>query len=106
MKFNHFQDIVHRICDDIPCPRCRGDFDELDIEVQGASEKNIEFFAECPHCGAEVCISAHIQTRVPIKQNGGFLQRKHKGIRISPDNIQRITNTLQNFRGKDVRELF
>lgn len=104
MKFNHFQEIVHRICEDVPCPRCEEDFEEIDIEVQGATDRSIEFFTECPHCGAQVCIAAHIETQIPLKKVSH--KRNHKGVGISRDKVEEIASALQKFRGHDVRELF
>ncbi|MCF7812236.1 hypothetical protein K9M59_01380 [Candidatus Gracilibacteria bacterium] len=110
MKFSHFREIVHKICEDVVCPRCQADFEERDIEVQNAEDRNIDFYARCEECGAEVLIAAHIQpVRSALKKSSALpaqFPRQHRRVGISRDKVQNIIQTLQTFRGKDVRELF
>ncbi len=106
MKFSHFQQIIDRIRTDVPCPQCGAFFDEAEIEIAGVSSKNIEFFIPCPFCGAEVVVLAQIE----------IIQRVHQTLKtppfgagkqsISPEAVKNISQFLQTFRGRDVRELF
>ncbi len=102
MRFEFFRQIVGRIRNDIPCPRCGIPFDEQTIEVVAAGPQNIEFIARCPQCGTRAGISAQIE-----------LTRVHQAVRpisshprISFENVQQISESLKRFSGRDVRDLF
>jgi len=105
MKFDHFRQIVGRIRQDVPCPRCGSIFDDQDIEVVSADPRTIEFFAPCEHCGAVSSIFAQIEP----------MRRVHQAVRpmkapapqrISSELIQNISNTIKTFHKGDVKDLF
>ncbi len=103
MKFTHFRQIVSQIRRDIPCPHCRGIFNENGIEIYRADLKSIDFHAVCPECNTQVMISARIRQTVKVAG------RKHASITskiLSPDSVRQISLGIKGFSGRDVRELF
>jgi hypothetical protein len=107
MKFSHFQQIVDRIRKDVPCPECGAFFDEAEIEIVGVSPQNIEFYIPCSCCGAEVMVLAQIEIIQRVHQTLKTSPSFKKGkTNISPNIVKDISNLLQTFQGRDVRELF
>ncbi|MCF7905831.1 hypothetical protein K9L63_01415 [Candidatus Gracilibacteria bacterium] len=105
MKFDHFRQIVGRIRQDVPCPRCGALFDDRVIEVVSADVRTIEFFAPCDQCGAVSSIFAQIE---PVR-------RVHQSVRpikaptpqkISPELVRDISEAVRTFQKGDVKELF
>ncbi len=107
MKFSHFQQIVDRIRKDVPCPECGTFFDEAEIDIVGVSPKNIDFFISCPNCQSEVMVMAQIEIIQRVHQTLRKQPMLEKGqTNISPNIVKDISNILQTFQGRDVRELF
>ncbi len=108
MKYNYIQQIAQRILEDISCPRCKHSFQKEKMEIDEIGESQVDFFIPCAHCDAKVSICADIEV-----MNSAFLPRQHNAVKkgnnaqkLSPQNIQQITQSIQKFRGKDVRKLF
>jgi len=103
MRFDHFRQIVQRIRQNIPCPRCGSFFEDREIDVVAASPRSIEFFAPCDQCGAVSSISAQIEPQRRVHQSIRPVTPPQK---MSPEMIHDISNTLRQFQGGDIRELF
>jgi hypothetical protein len=104
MKFDHLQQIVYKICKDIPCPHCRKMFRKIDIDVRRITQTHVDFFANCSHCRTQGIITAQI-AHLAFPKKTSF-QRKQKSIKISPNKVKGITSAIQAFRRGDIRELF
>lgn len=97
MKLQHVQQLIDHILRDVNCPYCRGNLDRAMVDGFNATQKQLEFIAECPHCSAELVVN-------------GVMQRKNKKPVVtrrvlSPDAVREITQSVKSFRGRDVREL-
>ena len=103
MRFDHFRQIVQRIRQEIPCPRCGTAFDDQGMDVVSASLRSIEFFAPCPVCGAVSSIFAQIEPARRVHQS---IRPAGPSRKVSPEIVRDISDTIRKFQGSDVKELF
>lgn len=109
MKLFHLEHIIETILEDVPCPRCKSELDETNLDIRSVGDKQTEIFIPCTNCGAQISICADVEERFPEsffkvvfpeKQH----QRVHSG--LSPQHIKDIAQRIENFKDKDVRKLF
>ncbi|GEM_PF-1908389 len=105
MRFDLFQQIIRRIHQDIHCPKCEKRLNESALEVFGLNSEVVELATVCSGCQSVVDILAHIELRMP-SQLKPLHMRALSRKQISSDAVQKISDRIRNFQGKDIQELF
>ncbi len=103
MKLDHFEKIASHIKHDVPCPNCKNITTNNLVEVISTRQNEAEFHVKCTFCGADIRVLAQLAGQMPV---GAFPQRLKQTKFFSPDLAQKISESVKNFRGQDVKELF
>lgn len=101
MKFEFVQRIVERIRQDILCPRCNKKCGMESLDVCGVDAHNIDFLADCPHCGVRV----HISAELTIASETFSTKNRPRNHRLCVQQLNDLKQTLNTFDG-DVKDLF
>ncbi len=110
MNLSFLRKILKRIAGKTHCPECDGSLEMAALRhIQTDGSRSI-FEATCSTCQTTVDFKVETQ-RIPehlLQQ--AMMPRRQQDLSaqtpLSPENIHEIGQTLHQFRGKDVRELF
>jgi DNA-directed RNA polymerase subunit RPC12/RpoP len=114
MNLLHLEHIVETILSDVPCPHCGHSFCEDVFDIRNIRARQVDIFIPCKNCGSPVLICANIEEKIPETM---FKLHIPKGVSkdsvttdfestISQEGIQKISQSLKNFKERDVRKLF
>lgn len=112
MNLLHLEHIIETILSDVPCPKCGDSFSEDVLDIRNIHARQVDISVPCKNCGSRVLICANIEDKIPetmFKLQLPKIARSAASLsdsRISPEGIQKISQSLRNFKDRDVRKLF
>lgn len=106
MKLLYLEHIIETILEDVPCPRCKALLEDTLIDIQNISDKRVEIFAPCTNCGSPISIHAEIEEQSSDTILKVIFPEKITTRKLSPENIQNIVHSIENFKDRDIRKLF
>jgi len=109
MKFDQFEQLVKHISKDITCPKCKKIFDYKSIEILSLKNNDAIFQINCGNCKSKISIDAKFEQILQSKDPTPNTIKNHnipQNISLSPNTIKDISQSVKNFKGKDVKELF
>ncbi len=108
MPFKLLKQVISHLRKNSDCPFCKSKFTEELIFVL-ASTFNIEadlghglFLVVCPKCQAEAFMMVEVGQHIRVQATSPA----PTGTAISMNEVLDVHNTLKNWRGNDIRELF
>jgi DNA-directed RNA polymerase subunit RPC12/RpoP len=101
MKYNLLERIVSHIKQDVLCPKCQKTISNDSMEIVFTKQNEVEFQLECDACGSKVKLLAQVTEQTA---KGIFPKKQRKF--FSPDLAQKISESMKNFHGQDVNDLF
>lgn len=111
MKLFYLQHILDTIADGVPCPRCRDYLDDRIMNLKSFNGNDCLIEGWCVNCGAKIEIESKIEDKAPkgvraIMGVKAFLPGSVARTKLEPDAVKRISESIHNFNGKDIRKLF